>query len=48
MWSQIVPTYLHTDDKHKGKTTNKVDKQYEDNNIPPTNNNYTVKSGDII
>ncbi len=29
-WAQIIPTYFHTDDKHKRKATSEVDKQYED------------------
>lgn len=48
-WAQIIPTYFHTDDKHKRKATNKVDKQYEKNNIPPTTDNEnTARSGNII
>ncbi len=34
-WSQIVPTYFHSDNKHKRKATNEVDKQYE--NFTATN-----------
>ena len=28
-WSQIIPTYFHTDEEHKQKATNEIDKQYE-------------------
>ncbi len=28
-WSQIITTYFHTDNEHKRKATNEVDKQYE-------------------
>lgn len=37
-WAQIIPTYFHTDDEHKRKATNKIDKQYE-NNLPLTTDN---------
>lgn len=47
-WSQIIPTYFHTDDKHKRKATSEVDKQYEKNNTPPTNNEEIVRSGNVI
>lgn len=29
-WKEIIPTYFHTDDKHKRKAVNEIDKQYED------------------
>lgn len=47
-WSQIVPTYFHTDDKHKRKATSEVDKQYE-NEIPPaTDDEKALKNSNII
>ena len=46
-WSQIVPTYFHTDDKHKRNATNEVDKQYKDNDTPLNNNN-KVRNGNVI
>ena len=46
-WSQIVPTYFHTDNKHKRKATNEVDKQYE--NFTDTNKeNEDLGSSKII
>lgn len=45
-WSQIISTYFHTDDKHKRKATNEVDKQYEANTTP--NNEKTIKSNNVI
>lgn len=47
-WSQIVPTYFHTDDKHIRKATNIVDKQYEDNTLLVDDTVTTVGSGNII
>lgn len=47
-WAQIVPTYFHTDDKHKRKATSEVDKQYEDDTPPATDNENTTRSGNII
>lgn len=47
-WAQIIPTYFHTDDKHKRKATSEVDKQYE-NEIPPaTDDENTFKNSNII
>ena len=46
-WSQIIPTYFHTDDKHKRNATNEVDKQYKDNDTPLNNNN-KVRNGNVI
>lgn len=44
----IVPTYFHTDDKHKRKATSEVDKQYE-NEIPPaTDDEKALKNSNII
>ncbi len=28
-WAQIIPTYFHSDNKHKRKATSEIDKQYE-------------------
>lgn len=47
-WAQIIPTYFHTDDKHKRKALDVVDKQYEDTSPPPIQNNNTIKSSKII
>ena len=47
-WAQIVPTYFHTDDKHKRKATSEVDKQYEDDTPPATDNENTTRRGNII
>lgn len=44
-WSQIVPSYFHTDNKHKRIATNKVDMQY-DNTLQDNNDIY--KSSNII
>lgn len=47
-WSQIVPTYFHTDDKHKRKAITEVDKQYEDNTTTTNDNENITRSGNII
>lgn len=47
-WRQIIPTYFHTDNKHKRKAISEVDKQYEDDTPPTTDNDNTARSGNII
>lgn len=47
-WAQIIPTYFHTDDKHKRKAISVVDKQYEDDSEPDIDNSNIVRNGNII
>ena len=47
-WSQIVPTYFHTDDTHKRKATNEVDKQYENFTYFPKEENKDLNNSKII
>ena len=47
-WAQIIPTYFHTDDKHKRKATSEVDKQYENEISLATDDENTFKNSNII
>lgn len=47
-WAQIIPTYFHTDDKHKRKALSVVDKQYENDSEPDIDNSNLVRNGNII
>lgn len=47
-WAQIIPSYFHTDDKHKRKALNIVDKQYEDTSPTTTDEEDITKNSKII
>lgn len=47
-WKEIIPTYFHTDDKHKRKATNEIDKQYEDTTSTTIEEETTVDTSNII
>ena len=47
-WAQLIPTYFHTDDESKRKALDEVDKQYEDDTPPTTNNENAVERNNII
>lgn len=47
-WKEIIPTYFHTDDKHKRKATNEIDKQYEFTTSTTIEEEGTVDTSNII